>query len=74
MIYSLDYFLLGILLIPGLIFAAIAQYRVSHTFSKYKEYSSETGRPAHEVARMFLDYAGLQDVQIIMDQNNIMKN
>ena len=61
----LDYYLLGILLLPGIILAAYAQWKVTHTFNKYKEIPSESGKMAHEVARMFLNYAGLQDVQII---------
>ncbi len=61
----IDYYLLGIILIPGIILAAYAQIKVSSTFSKYKEIPSESGKTAYEVARMFLDYAGLKDIQII---------
>ena len=60
-----EYYLLGILLLPGVIFAAIAQYRVTSTFNKFKNVASESGKTAYEIARMFLDFAGLQDVQII---------
>ncbi len=60
-----EYYLLGIILLPGIILAAFAQHRVSSTFNKYKNVASESGKTAVEIARMFLDFAGLQDVQII---------
>ena len=63
--FYFDYYLLGILLLPGIILAVYAQFKVSHTFSKYKEIPSETGKEAHEIARLFLDHAGLSDVKII---------
>ena len=60
-----EYYLLGIVLLPGIILAVIAQYRVTNTFNKYKNVASESGKTAYEIARMFLDFAGLKDVQII---------
>lgn len=63
--FYFEYYLLGILLLPGIILAIYAQAKVSSTFSKYKEIPSECGKEAHEIARMFLDYAGLNDVKII---------
>lgn len=65
MILYYEYYLLGIILLPGIILAAIAQYRVTSTFNRYKSVASESGKTAVEIARMFLDFAGLQDVQII---------
>lgn len=65
MILYYEYYLLGIILLPGILLAAIAQYRVTNTFNRFKEVASESGKTAYEIARMFLDFAGLQDIQII---------
>lgn len=60
-----DYYLMGIILLPGILLATYAQIKVQSTFNKYNSISAECGRTASEIARMFLDYAGLKDVQII---------
>ena len=60
----INYYLLGIIVLPGIILALFAQARVNSTFNKYSEIPSMTGRPAHEIARYFLDLAGLQNIQI----------
>ena len=60
-----DYYILGIILLPGLILAIYAQAKVSNTFNKYSKAISESGKTASEIARMFLDYAGLKDINII---------
>ena len=60
----LTYYLLGILLLPGIILAAYAQGKVSSSFNKYKtvEYSQTT--PVHKKARFFLDAMGAHDVKV----------
>ena len=60
-----DYYILGIILLPGLILAIYAQTKVTSTFNKYSKAISESGKTASEIARMFLDYAGLKDINII---------
>lgn len=60
-----DYYILGIILLPGLILATYAQIKVTHNFNKYKENFVGCGKTASEIARMFLDFAGLNDVKII---------
>jgi len=63
--YFLNYYMLGILLLPGIILSIYAEIKVQTTYHKYNEIASMSGRPAHEVARMFLDAAGLHDIKII---------
>lgn len=62
---TFDYYLLGIILLPGLLLAIYAQSKVTLTFQKYNSSFSESGKSASEIARMFLDFAGLSDIKII---------
>ena len=64
MIYYWYYYLLGIILLPGLIMSVYAQIKVNTTFSKYDEKFTLSQTPAHKVARHLLDSAGLYDVNI----------
>lgn len=63
--YFFNYYTLGILILPGLLLSIYAEIKVQTTFHKYKQIGSMSGRTAHEVARMFLDCAGLHDIKII---------
>lgn len=60
-----QYYILGIILLPGILLSIYAQLKVTNTFDKFTKVGSSYGRPAHEIARMFLDQAGLQDIEII---------
>lgn len=60
-----DYYILGIILLPGLILGIYAQVKVTKTFNKYNTAFAESGKTASEIARMFLDIAGLKDINII---------
>lgn len=53
-----------IILIPAIIIAAWAQFKVSSTFGKYSKVSSINGYTGAEAARMLLDYNGLNNVPI----------
>lgn len=53
-----------IILIPGIIIALWAQSQVSHNFNKYSKQYSSKGYNASQVARILLDYNGLQNVSI----------
>lgn len=68
------YYLLGFLLLPGIIFAIYAQSKVNSSFNRYKniDYSSTT--PVHSKARFFLDAMGLTDVQIVKTQGHLTDN
>lgn len=50
--------------LPAMILAAFAQFKVKSAFNKYSRISNETGYTGYEIARMILDRNGLQDVRI----------
>lgn len=52
------------ILIPAIIIAAYAQFKVSSTFEKYSKYGSRNGYTGAQVARMILDGNGLYDVPV----------
>lgn len=58
--YDPTYFLL----IPGLLLALFAQFRVSSAFNKWKQVRSRTGLTGAGIARMILDANGAKDVRI----------
>lgn len=52
-------------LIPALIIAAYAQFKVKNTFRKYNKIPSQKGYTGKDVARSILDRSGLSDVQVM---------
>ena len=61
----LDYYLLGIVLLPGIILSIIAEVKVANSFRKYSVIRTQLEQTASEVARTFLDNSGLHDVKIV---------
>lgn len=59
-----EYYVMGVILLPGLILALIAQAKVSVNFKKYSQVMSKNNMKACDVARLILDSAGLKQVQI----------
>lgn len=53
-----------IYVLPALILASWAQFKINDDFNKYSRVSSETGLSGAEVARTILDRNGLYDVRI----------
>lgn len=53
-----------ILIIPGMLFAFWAQWRVSSTFKKYSQVRSSGGRTGGEAARALLNFHGSGDVTV----------
>ncbi len=58
------YILLSVLIIPGIILGIYAQAKVSSTYKKYSQVSTENGYTAAQLARAVLDNAGLNDIEI----------
>ena len=58
------YYLLGIILLPGIIFAVYAQSKVTSNFNKYKQVNYSQTKPVHEKARFFLDAMGMTNVKV----------
>ena len=53
------YYMLGIILLPGLIFAAYAQTKVTSNFNKYKQVNYSQMTPVYQKAHFFLEAMGL---------------
>ena len=53
-----------LLLIPALIIAAVAQFRVNSVFRKYQEIPSRRGVTGVQAAQMILNHAGIYDVSV----------
>ena len=53
-----------LLLIPGLLLALYAQFKVSSTFARWKQVPSRSGLTGAQVARRILDENGCRDVEI----------
>lgn len=53
-----------LLLIPGLLLALYAQFKVTSTFNHWKQVGSRSGLTGAQVARMILDSNGCRDVEI----------
>lgn len=66
-----EYYIMGIILLPGIILSIYAQAKVNSTFAKYKTTFAECGKRASDIARLFLDQAGLRDINIIRVRGNL---
>ena len=60
----LVYYILGFVMIPGIILGIYAQTKVRSTFNKYNSISSSRGRSAKDVARIMLDGGDCRDTKI----------
>ena len=60
----LTYYLLGFILLPGIIFAFYAQGKVNTTFNKYKDVNYSQTKLVHERARFLLDSMGCSHVKV----------
>ncbi len=58
------YFIVGLLILPGIIYGIIAQISVTTSFNKYDKIENKHGLTASEVAQKLLDGAGINDVTI----------
>jgi Zn-dependent membrane protease YugP len=53
-----------VLLIPALIFAFWAQWKVQHTYAKFQKVAAANGRTGREMAAIIMRQNGVQDVEI----------
>lgn len=58
------YYLLGFIMLPGIILGIWAQIKVYTNFNEFSKIETKTGRTAKEVARYMLDGAGYMETQI----------
>ena len=68
------YYLLGFLLLPGIIFAIYAQSKVNSSFNRYKNINYSSTTPVHSKARFFLDAMGITEVQIVKTEGHLTDN
>lgn len=60
-----------LILIPAILISAWAQFKVSNTFNKFSGVRSTNGYTGSQVARILLNDAGLQDVEIQQVQGKL---
>ncbi|MDD4110750.1 MAG: zinc metallopeptidase [Clostridia bacterium] len=59
-----EYMLMGVILIPGIIFAIYAQSKITRAYNHYSKVRAKSGVTAIEAARAVLDGANLENVKI----------
>ena len=59
------YYMMGFILLPGLLIAIWAQSKVSYNYNKYSGINSKNGVTAAQLIRQLLDGAGMYDVQVV---------
>ena len=69
-----EYYLMGVILIPGIILGLYAQSKVNMTYDKFSRIPNVAGRTASEVARIILDAAGCNNVQVQKISGNLTDN
>ena len=70
MFFYYDYYYL-ILVIPALLIAMWAQFKVQSTFNKYSKVQASRGYTASQIARCLLDENGLNDVSVERVSGNL---
>lgn len=68
------YYLMGIIMLPGIIFAAVAQAKIYSAYHEYSEIQTKKQKKAKDVAREVLDKNGLQDISIQKISGNLTDN
>lgn len=67
----IDYYLMGIILLPAILLGIYAQSRVSSTFRAFSSVKAQVGKPASQIARELLDLAGLNHIKVIGVSGNL---
>ena len=60
-----EYYIMGIILLPALIFATYAQFKVNSTYNKYSQVFSQSNTSASELIRRLLDTCGMHSTQVV---------
>ena len=68
------YYMLGILVIPGILLSLYAQIKVNYNFSKYSSINSIRNIRACDLVRDILDRAGLYDVKLVTISGDSLDN
>ncbi len=68
------YYILGIILLPGIILGIYAQTKVNTNYNKYSKVLSKKGITGAQVARLILDTAGLTDYNVVKISGKLTDN
>ena len=68
------YYILGIILLPGIIYASIVQNQVNSAFETYKNLHSARGITAKEACETVLSSAGIKNVQVKAIKGHLTDN
>ena len=71
MFWYLTYYLLGLILIPGIIYSIVVQTKVQSTFREFSEVPSNSNITAKEACEQILRKSGITDVQIKQTPGNL---
>ena len=71
MSYYALYWLLGLIVLPGIILASIAQIKVYNTYNKMRLVNTQKGLTANQIAREVLDNNGLTDISLTTTNNEL---
>ena len=66
-----EYYIMGIILIPGIIFAIFAQSKVSSTYNKYREVMSLSGETAGDLIKRLLVTTDLGHISVKQISGNL---
>lgn len=69
-----EYYLMGIILLPGIIFSAWAQIRVNNAFSKYQKILSSSGLTGEQLSKKILQQKNISNVQIVQTSGRLSDN
>ncbi len=69
--YYWTYYIMGIILLPGLLLAAYAQTKVSNSFGKYSQVVAKCGITASQLVRSLLDSAKLYNINVVKVGGNL---
>ncbi len=72
--YYWEYYLLGIILLPGIILGIIAEFKVQNAYSTFCKIPAKIGKTAGEIARLLLDTAQLQDIKLTTAKGGAMSD
>lgn len=69
-----EYYLLGIILIPGIIFSLCMQTKINSTYKKYSIVLGSKGLTGAEVAKIILNRNGIYDVDVVKIKGELTDN
>lgn len=72
--WFITYYLLGIILLPGIIYAIVTQNKVQSTFKTFSKVPAETGLTARDACEKILAQSGITDVEIVKISGNLTDN